>query len=111
MNRARLLVPIVVGVLLAALLMNALRPDGSSADLTYSGLIAQVESDPAAIDEVVFVPNKQNIEVAFADGRTADLHRVQLVGVLAKGRGDVNGMRHGNSLHMGAKGARLSRRS
>jgi len=72
-NRARLLVPIVVGVLLAALLMNALRPDGDSADLSYSGLIAQVQNDPAALEEVVFVPNKQNIEVKFADGRTAEV--------------------------------------
>jgi cell division protease FtsH len=72
-NRARLLVPIVVGVLLAALLMNALRPDGDSTDLTYGGLISQVENDPAAIDEVVFEPNKQNIQVSFADGRTAEV--------------------------------------
>jgi cell division protease FtsH len=72
-NRARLLVPIVVGVLLAALLMNALRPDGDSTDLTYSGLIAQVQDDPAALDEVVFVPNKQNIQVTFTDGRSAEV--------------------------------------
>jgi cell division protease FtsH len=72
-NRARLLVPIVVGVLLAALLMNALRPDGGSTDLTYGGLIAQVENDPDSIDEVVFEPNKQNIQVTFADGDTAEV--------------------------------------
>jgi cell division protease FtsH len=73
-NRARLIVPIVLGVLLVGLLLNTMRPRGQESSLTYSELVTEVQRNPAAIDEVVFAPRDQGIEVRFDDGRKAKVN-------------------------------------
>ncbi len=68
MNRARLIVPIVLGVLVVGLLLNSIRSRGAEAGLTYSTLVTQIETAPGSIDEVIFQPRSQGIEVRYTDG-------------------------------------------
>jgi cell division protease FtsH len=74
MLRARPLIAIVLGLTLVFLAFNMFRPGSAEENLTYSDLVSQVETNPSALEEVVFKPRDQKIEIAFDDGRTASVN-------------------------------------
>ena len=71
--RIRPLILILVVVLLAGAAVRSL--GGSRTEsLTYGELLTTVEQSPSTLGEVVFRPNRQEIEVVFTDGRRAEVN-------------------------------------
>ncbi|HET6657083.1 MAG TPA: ATP-dependent zinc metalloprotease FtsH [Gaiellaceae bacterium] len=64
------LFPLIVIVLLVFLASRTLLPGGSNdtQKLTYSQLIAKVETDPTSIKSVLFVPKSREIQAELTDG-------------------------------------------
>jgi hypothetical protein len=75
MQPSRLVLVLLAGLLLAGFVGNVVRSSGgSAADLTYGELVQRVETSPATIDQVIFKPRGQEIEVQLADGTTATVN-------------------------------------
>ena len=64
------LFPLIVIVLLVFLASRTLLPGGSNntQKMTYSQLIALVEDNPGAIENVVFVPKSKEIQADLTSG-------------------------------------------
>ncbi len=63
------LFPLIIIAALVWLALQTLGSHGTKVEKsTYSQLIQQVQSDPAAVKEVLFVPNKQEIQATLSTG-------------------------------------------
>jgi cell division protease FtsH len=75
MQPARLVLVLLAGLLLAGFVGNLVRGSGAEeAELTYGQLVERVETQPETIEEVVFKPRGQEIDVTLAGGATAELN-------------------------------------
>jgi cell division protease FtsH len=72
-TRARALVLLLLGVVLIGLAVNSFSGRGTEVSLTYSELVSRVQNNPSSLEEVVFEPRDQGIEVHFRDGSTANV--------------------------------------
>jgi cell division protease FtsH len=71
--RIRSLVIVLLVVLLAGAALRSLTSTNAES-LTYSELARTVEQAPSTLEEIVFRPNRQEIEVVFTGGRRAEVN-------------------------------------
>jgi cell division protease FtsH len=72
-SRTRALIPILLGVILLGLVLSSFRPGGGQEELTYGELVARVENNPSSVEEVVFKPRNQEIDVSFTNGDSGEV--------------------------------------